>query len=234
MSPLASAEQIEGVLQQWEEILPACVTDTVFLTPWWQRTWWRHFGTGSRLLVLPLEAGDDFLGIAPLRTRDGVVSFIGDTDLCDYQDFIVIQGREDAYYEALYRRLDREQWHTLDLKSVPEGSPTLRCVPAVAERMGYSVSIEEEDKAPCVRLAATWEEQVSGLTKKDRHELRRKLRKVQRAGEVEEQAHVSRDGLEPQMMDFLRLMRASHPDKARFMNPGQGGILPRRSIGGCR
>ena len=43
--------------EQWEELLRAGETDTVFLTWEWQRTWWEVFGRGRLLLVVGERGG---------------------------------------------------------------------------------------------------------------------------------------------------------------------------------
>ena len=219
MPPSVQVEDFEGVRCRWQEILPACSTNTVFMTPWWQQTWWRHFGEGSELHVLSLRDNGATLGIAPLRLNDGVLSFIGDTDLCDYQDFLVPRGREDAFYSAVWDHLLTARWDALVLRSIPQGSPTLQSLSALARRDGYQVDLQEEDKAPVALLPSTWDEYLSGLTKKGRHELRRKMRRLENAGESRDYGCTSPEGVRGGMSDFFRLLRANSPEKAEFLTP---------------
>ena len=99
MSYSIQVEDFESIEDEWERILPLCQANTIFVTPLWQQLWWRHFGRDSRLHILSLAEGGERLGIAPLILGDdGNLSFLGDTDLFDYHDFLVIEGKEAAFY----------------------------------------------------------------------------------------------------------------------------------------
>ena len=211
---VASFPTIEEAEPAWEQVLGSSAAPTLFLTTWWQRVWWRHFG-GSELAVYVVIDGTRPIGVAPLVSSDGVLGLLGATDLFDYRDFIVEQGREQDFCAALVEDLSRREWHTLRLESVREGSPTIRALGAAAESAGMSVEIEPEDVAPVAVLPSTWDEYVAGLSKKDRHELRRKMRRLDGAGEVTRHVCGSPDQVPGMMADFLRLHRASSPDKAR-------------------
>ena len=221
MSPSVREVSFDDAEEEWAALLPRCATDTVFVTPWWQRTWWRCFGADYDLRLLAVDDGGARLGLAPLVHRDGVLAFLGDTDLFDYHDFIVPRGNEEPFYEAVLDYLAESGAAALDLKSVPQDSPTLALLPAAAERRGFSLELEREDVAPIAELPATWEEFVTGLGKKYRHELRRKLRRLDAAGEhTLYMCDTDRD-LPACLEMFFPLHRASSPEKAAFWNPGR-------------
>ena len=219
MSSSVAVDDLEEIAEEWERLLPQCWTNTVFVTPSWQRVWWQSFGDGAEPLILSVRDREADLGIAPLMSKDGVLTFLGDTDLFDYHDFLVPRGREDRFYRVLFEDLVERQWNILDLKSVPEGSPTLEQVPAAANSHGLSTVVEKEEVAPVVQLPATWDEYLAGLAKKDRHELRRKLRRIEAAGPANQSECSSPGSHESCMDDFFRLMRVSSPDKAEFLTP---------------
>jgi CelD/BcsL family acetyltransferase involved in cellulose biosynthesis len=208
--------QVEGA---WQNLLPQCVTGTIFLEPSWQKAWWEEFGRGAELLLLALLEGGEVRGLAPLQRRGGLLTFVGDRNLCDYHDFILPRGLEAAFYPALLDYLDGEEWETLHLASIPEGSPTLVHLPPLAEGRGYRVEVTREDVAPGLPLPGGWEAYLGSLTKKDRHELRRKLRRLTSAGEVRYYARADPSTLEVDLGDFLRLLRISREEKSRFLTP---------------
>ena len=183
------------------------------------RTWWRHFHSGSEMHLVWLKDGEVTLGIAPLRLSGESILFIGGTDVCDYADFLVPRGKEDEFYGRLWDHLETLGWSTLDLRSIPAGSPTLQYLPALAEQSGYDVQVEVEDQAPVASLPSTWDEYLSRLTKKDRHELRRKLRRLDQAGEARQYVCTTVEAVDGGLRDFVRLLRESSPDKAAFMTP---------------
>ena len=219
MSYTVHVESFESVESEWEEILPQCEANTIFVTPLWQRLWWRHFGGGEAgLSVLRLEQDGERLGVAPLmRGSDGAISFLGSTDLFDYHDFLVVEGKEAAFYDALWAHLETQDWRTLELLSLREGSPTLELLPKLAAKAGLETEISEEDRSPYRRLPQSWDEYVASLRKKDRHELRRKLRRLDAAGDARQYACRAPDEVAAGMDDFFSLMRASRADKDDFM-----------------
>ena len=212
-------EEFESVQEEWEGILPSCHTNTIFVTPWLQRTWWRIFGDESELRIMSLRDNGALVGLAPMVLRDGVLTFLGDTDLFDYHDFLVPKGNEASFYGALFDFLPTMDWHTIELKSLPQDSPTVRHAAALAEQKGYAVEVSEEDVAPVAPLPSSWEEFVADLPKKDRHELRRKMRRLDEAGVTNQYTCGDGEALGGCMEDFLRLHRASRQDKRRFMTP---------------
>lgn len=208
---------LDRIANDWEALLPSCWTDTVFVTPWWQTTWLEHFGnpSTSRILAATDDAGA-LLGIAPMNVTDGSITFLGDTDLFDYRDFLVLRGQEKTFYDAAFDEIDTWEWDAIDLESVPERSPTLPFATAAANGRSWRVTIEEEDKAPVKHLPDSWDEYVSGLRKRYRHELRRKMRKLTGAGGVV-QYDCTPEMLPVCLPDFFRLHRLSSPEKADFM-----------------
>ncbi|MCI0441036.1 MAG: GNAT family N-acetyltransferase [Chloroflexi bacterium] len=219
MAYSVNLEDFESVESDWEQLLPQCSANTIFITPLWQKIWWARFGKGAELRILSIRDDDDIIGIAPLMLKDGVLSFIGDTDLFDYHDFIVAQGNEDIFYNVLCDHLHDMDWRALELKSLPEGSPTLRYISELAGRKGVDVSVAEEGVSPVAPLPSTWDEYLEGLSKKDRHELRRKLRRLESADGSNQYACTNPQTITCCMQDFFKLMRASSPDKEGFLTP---------------
>ena len=223
MSVEMQVESFESIWDSWEGALPSCATNTVFVTPWWHKTWWDNFGASdanSEQRILSFRDGDDLLGIAPLMATGERLTFLGDKDLTDYFDFIAPTANLERFYPALWDAIAADDgWTTLDLPSIPFGSPTLERLPALAKGAGMSVCVEEEETTPFAALPASWDEFLAGLRKKDRHELRRKLRRLDRESENRQYVADDGDALNGAMQDFFRLLRASRDDKNEFLTP---------------
>lgn len=219
------SETFDSVEHLWEDLLPSCWTNTVFVTPWWMKTWWKYFREDCEMHLLYLKEGETVLGLAPLRSRGGSMYFIGNSDVCDYTDFLVPRGREEQFYSRLWGYIESADVRILDLKSVPVGSPTLDYIPALAKQSGCTVSLEIEDQTPVINLPSTWENYLSGLTKKNRHELRRKLRRLERTENIVHCSNSNVEMIDHELKDFIRLLQESSLDKAAFMTAEREGFF---------
>lgn len=218
----AGTEQgtFEDLAGHWQHLIDGCSQPTFFDSLTWQTAWWSEFGANSELKLLAVrsDSGDVEL-IAPLMLDGSEVSFLGSTDLVDYHDFLSADRARYSSVEAIVRAVDEMPGvESIMLQSIPGHSATITEFREFAEKFGWDVEIKQEDVAPRVELPATWDAYLAGLRKKDRHELRRKMRRLEAAGEVTHLELSRPDDIEAAMDDFMALHRMSTADKAEFMN----------------
>ena len=212
---------------EWNELLHRSCCDTLFLTWEWQSVWWKHLGEGE-LLLLGFRSDEDgrLVGIAPLfhtETDDGkvVLYLIGCRDVSDYLDLIVEVGQEEAVYRALlgYLESDAPAWDLVDFCNIPQDSTTFVEFRELAEERGYQTLVEVEDVCPIIDLPATWDEYLMLLDKKQRHEVRRKLRKADAEANARFVVVGREHDLQAEMQAFIDLHQKSTPEKDKFMDP---------------
>jgi CelD/BcsL family acetyltransferase involved in cellulose biosynthesis len=165
---------------------------------------------------ITLGLGDPAYAIAALdRDADGTVRFAGG-ELTDEQD--VVAAPSDAHGAALAvaRWIANERAPRVLLDYVPDDVPTLDAFTAELGGDGYRVTRERLVTSPRIALAPDFESYVQGLGKKERHELRRKLRRFESApGAGFRWAERSEH---PAVLDrFFTLHRLSRGEKAAFM-----------------
>ncbi len=223
---LTTANAFAELEKEWSSLLRRAVVDTLFLTPQWQEIWWRHFGTSLELcLLLARNEAGTLQGIASLyaQEEDGrrVFRFIGGLEVSDYLDLIVARGWEVQVYRAFLEHLLAEvSWDLLDLHCLPAASPTSEALYQVcAECFPGDLTIEPEEATPYIPLPEGWEAYLATLDKKQRHEIRRKVRRAEAEAEVRWSRLEESAGLEEAVETFIRLHRASHPEKEAFMTP---------------
>jgi CelD/BcsL family acetyltransferase involved in cellulose biosynthesis len=222
----------EDLADHWQHLIEGCSEPTFFDQQTWQKTWWSEFGGESelKLFLVRADSGDVNM-IAPMMIDGSAISFLGSTDLVDYHDFLTRDRLSPGCIEALVEAVsEMSQIKTISLQSLPGNSPTITQFREAAENAGWKVEIEQEDVAPRFDLPATWDEYLAGLRKKDRHELRRKLRRLEAAGEVRQVELRTPEEVEDAMGDFMELHRMSTPDKNEFMTPEREQFFTRIAI----
>jgi len=210
-------ESFDGLASSWPDLSHRLRWDSVFALPWWMSVWWQEFGAGADLHLGTVRQGDSVIGIAPLLVRENVASFIGSADVCDYLDFVVKPGREHDFFDTLLESLRQKGITRLDLSSLRPDSTAATSLVGMAESRGYEVSCRQEDVSFELDLPPTWDEYLDMLATKQRHEVRRKLRKLQKAGDVDYRLVSDGEALPRSLDIFLRLFRESREDKAAFM-----------------
>ena len=83
--------------------------------------------------------------------------------------------------------------------------------------MGYQVNKVLEDELVGVTLPDTWDDYLGGLRKKDRHELRRKFRKLEGEADYHIEELSSVVDISDSIEEFLSLMAQSRDEKAEFL-----------------
>jgi len=216
-----------GLANGWKGLLEESSSDDVFLTWQWQSTWWKHFGKDKalRLLALSGEEGS-LLGLASFYIESStegkrILRFLGGVDVADYLDIIAKSGCE---VEVCKNTLEfwssiEEEWDVVVLHCLRETSITLNVLKWFAIESKYSVEISQEDVCPRIFLPESWEEYLGSLSKKDRHELRRKIRRLERSSESVKDYSIKNPESLPEGMElFMSLHRKSDTRKESFMD----------------
>jgi len=221
----------DALADEWAALLHRSASDTLFLTPAYQRTWWHHLGKGD-LLLLTARENEKLLGIAPLfaveRAGEGcLLQIVGCVEVSDYLDWITAPGREEEVLDALLGFLggpDAPPWNVMDLCNIHRDSPTLRFLPALTQARGWETQTETQEVCPVVDLPTDWEEYLASLDRKQRHEVRRKMRRAEAVEGLRRYVVGPEHDLKAEMESFLDLMARSTPEKAAFLTP------PRRAF----
>ena len=213
-TPITSIQEIET---EWRSVLQDSPADTLFLTPQWQKVWWDIFGEGHTMCGFAYSANGKVVGIASLAKSGETISLVGSQDTFDYNDFPIRQGYEKSFYQTLLECMDGQDFQNFHLFSLRDNSLTLKLFPEMARSRGYTVTIEEEDVTSGIVLPGTWDEYLGLLNKKDRHELRRKLRRMDAQTDWKWYSLSEPKNVSDRLGEFISLMRQSRLDKDEFM-----------------
>ncbi|OQY88316.1 MAG: hypothetical protein B6D39_11475 [Anaerolineae bacterium UTCFX2] len=228
---LRNITEADQIAESWNELLSCCSASHVpFLRFEYLRTWWETLGGGEwphgELCILTATRQDgELVGIAPLfrtqnRAAQPALMLLGSIEISDYLDFIVRTPDLPEFAQALLQflpRLAEPSWQVLDLYNLPDASPTLPALKAAAKELGWSYRQEQLQPCPYIPLPGDWEAYLAQIDKKQRHEIRRKMRRAEeyqppvRWYIVDDEATLDRE-----IDDFLSLM-AQDPAKSSFL-----------------
>lgn len=212
---LRRLDSFSAIEAGWRALLSRCPCDTIFLTPEWQRLWWDICGEGE-LHLLAIQSDDDLVGVAPLMCVDGCWGFAGGAEVADFLDVVTEPAHASSVASAVLDYLQRLGGKA-ELRNLRPDSLGATLLLEEARRRGIGVEVDQEDVSPRVELPSDWDAYLQSLTKKDRHELRRKLRRLFASGDVRYVVANDPSTRDRDVEDFIRLHRLSAPEKASFM-----------------
>ena len=113
----------------------------------------------------------------------------------------------------------RDQFDFLDFCNIPDDSASRSILPDLLAERGFDVTVEQQEVCPVIKLPNNWAGYLSSLDKKQRHEVRRKMRRAQGSDRAIDWYIVNgQQILEEEVSHFVRLMAASDPEKERFLS----------------
>jgi CelD/BcsL family acetyltransferase involved in cellulose biosynthesis len=220
---LLVASLLEGVsFEEWDDVLARSIRPSPFLSRRFLIPWAKAFAAGRPLRIARWERGGRAEGFLFLCRRPGSEGWelLGGDQVSDSLDAVVAAGREGEFWEELLRSpQDLLAEGPLRLPNLVEGSPSLSVLPGICAGRGVAFLVEEADRSPFLSLPGSFDDYLRGLGGKERHELRRKLR---RAEEAEPRLSFRVTGTAEELArdfpSFVELHRRSHPEKRRFMD----------------
>jgi CelD/BcsL family acetyltransferase involved in cellulose biosynthesis len=209
--------------EQWNALVAANETNTVFQTYEWFDSWWQVFGKSRELFFLVVREGDEVIGFAPLLRRRSVygwrlLEFAG-VGNSDYQDFVLPKDKPRAMAAiCAFLRDHWWKWDRLALANVPGQSSSVALLERAARDSG--LHLIDEIHVPCPALNFEADPELA----RDligRYSLRRPLNWFRKHGNVTFR-HVSSaeevDRLLPQFFDQHRARWANVGKPSLFAN----------------
>jgi CelD/BcsL family acetyltransferase involved in cellulose biosynthesis len=193
LQAIRSLSDLEALAGEWNDLLQHSASDVPFLRYEYLTTWFTTLGggewsAGDLYVVAGRNAQGCLAGIAPLfftTNREGLpaLMLLGSIEISDYLDVIVRHEDLAASVEALFDHLSTPQapdWQVLDWWNLLDSSATLPVLQAAAERRGWTFTRELLQHCPSIPLPGDWERYLAEqVDKKQRHEIRRKMRRAE-------------------------------------------------------
>jgi len=218
--------------ESWDRLLAGGVSHVPFLRFGYLKNWWETRGGGEwpdaeELCILAGYENGEVVGIAPLFIADHEgqkrLLLLGSIEISDFLDLIVAADKEEAFLASLLEYINSNLAplgiHTLDLYNILEDSPTLALLEKTAQIAGYSVTQTRLQQAPSISLPGDWDKYLESIDKKQRHEIRRKMRRATE-GQTPVEVYFTHeaDTVDQDSQSFMALM-AQDPEKEAFLTP---------------
>lgn len=223
----------DALKAEWNDLLSESITHVPFLRYEYLKVWWETRGGGewpqdAELAIVTARQDGRLVGIAPLfhAVWEGrpTLLLLGSIEISDYLDLIARPADLPGFVANLLEFLRSPEnglpdWQALDFYNVLDTSPALAALEACAGMAGSSYRQEPFRPALTIKLPGDWEAYLAGIDKKQRHEIRRKMRRAQSA-EAPVTWFIASDPAKIDALaeDFLRLMEMD-PEKAAFLTP---------------
>ena len=210
-------ESLKSYRSLWRKTCGMPQWSCLCMLPPWIESWWEVFGDDTDLAIFSFRVGDKLLGIAPLQVAGKTAGLLGDAEVCDYLDFIVKPGEEKPFFDALFQQLNDIGISVLDLRAQRPDSSLMRLLAKKENELEDEVVCEVEDETYELELPSTWDAYLGALRGKDRHEIRRKWRRLNGAGKITQRKITNAHHIDQAMSQFLELFGDNRTDKADFM-----------------
>ncbi len=221
-----------GLKEEWNELLAQTSTHVPFLRYEYIEAWWNTRGGGewpqeAQLAIVTAREEGRLVGIAPLflTTWQGepTLLLVGSIEISDYLDLIARDGDMPNFVCAMFDVIEKDEtfrvWKRFELYNVLETSATFAALENCAHERGWEYALESFRPAMTVSLPGDWEAYLAGIDKKQRHEIRRKMRRAQASDRPVRWYYVQDpETLESEIEAFLTLMSYDE-EKARFLTP---------------
>lgn len=206
-----------SLAEEWTALLDRSVTAPIFVTPAFVQSWWQTYGKGT-LQIVTVRDGQRLVGVAPLYEYDGVLSFLGNKEVSDYLDVIVDHDASSSVLPELWSFIqEKMNWREISLISLPQSSALL----AFVSEHVPTLKKTQQDVCPVIELPTSWDEYLSMVGKKQRHEIKRKWKNLVEQTQPEFLVIDQVEQLQKYLPEFIRLHQLSSQEKAAFWTEDQ-------------
>ncbi len=198
---------------EWNDAVERAHIPHPFLRHEWVRTWWDSFGTNHHLHILVVRDNERIVAIAPLMRESATVYGVPvrrlallANDHTPRTDFIVVERAEEAY-RTIWNSLldDADRWEVVQLTQLPRASKTLDVMSKLAAAEGLAVGTWHSSDSPYLELVGTWDQYWASLPSKFRSNIRNRMARLARMGDVGLEILRDRTAIEAACDDAWRL-----------------------------
>lgn len=194
----------------WQNLIDKSVTASFFQQPDWLSLWRQHFG-GQKEVILGIYQQQELIGVVPFCQSGNTITFLGidkvlgRQKVSDFGDIIAKTSYEEIVWKEILAKVKSFQ---INLNFIREDSPSFK----ILQELGGKAQVV--DVAPYLDLPKTWDEYLAKLDRHNRHELRRKIRRLEEKGAFK----ICYSGEPSDIEEFFSLMALSNEQKKDFLS----------------
>lgn len=212
-------------LPEWRSLLASDPNANVFATPEWNRAWWKEFKEGKDLFLITMRREGEVMAIVPLYRKEEkgrrVLRFIGGIDLTDYLGPICSLEDRDEVARTLVDWLATTDvyWDEFDAHNMPVPFGFAEFLVDWADQKGFEFALDQEETSAVLVLPDDWDSYLASLDSKNRHELKRKARRLGRDHPDARFRTATSESLDEDLKTFIDMHRGAEGHKGHFMRP---------------
>ena len=201
---LTRPDSLKSLERAWNSLYKRCGCKNIFSSFAWNYCWLRNFRRKyDSIFIVVLRDGAEIRGIAPLVLKREpfygfkarTLKFSGDTDSV-YKDFLA-EGCELEFAEILFDILKSGiHWDILTLDSIPQYSPTLEAIPAIASKRSLPFIRENWSTACTFNVPVSFASIHKRLRKKLQKDATYNIRQLQKIGSLASTTYIGGSGAE--------------------------------------
>ena len=223
---------------EWQALVAQTHRPLPFLEYWYQSTWWQTLGGGewshesSQLQLIIARQDGQLVGVAPFffSEKPGnppALRFIGQIEVSDYLDFLCPLSDLQPFIVGLLDFIKVEPGllsRDLDLANFQDDSPSLSILRELYEQKGVQYTSEVLQPSPFIPMMPDWEEYLASISKKQRHEIRRKMRNADAHYLTDWYVVTAEHNVQEEIQALIDMMRTD-PTKVAFLTPEMESFL---------
>jgi len=210
---IVDSARFSELKEAWSALLATSSNNSLTVTWEWLSTWWQVYAGDRSLRIVAVWEGTTLLGIAPLLARHksclyfGILPFrrwellasgesSGDEVCSDYLDWVVSSGREAEVVGLILDHLVgtmKSEWQEILIPDIAASSSSLQHLQTACGKRGLLYEILKREQSPYIRLPATWDMYLAGVSSSFRYKLRRGRRDFEQLGGQYKVAETLRD-----------------------------------------
>lgn len=220
MRVIFSEDGLDFVQRDWTDLVAADPSGTFFQTPEYLKLYWEEFGEDLHLLLAFVEDGKRQSAAGAFERVGDELRFLGGTEVTDYLGPVSVESPNQMAGVLVDALVHLDDWKRADFRNLPEDSPWLPALTEAVAAQGLWSQAEEQDVCPFLPLPSSYDEYLTSLPGKLRHEIRRKARKLEAETGGHSLVFATAETQDEDLDRFFALHRSSEGPKGKFMQPG--------------